>query len=547
METKNQNRDFEKEIDTARKGEGQSDTPEAPVDEIDIVPLDEDVDTEGGDTGFEEISDPFPDILLEPEDDDTSVTSSDTGVLLDASDSLDDNDVSEYIAKPTLTYDEVDTREKRTAFMRKFIEAYIEQHQLTDVQVADMVQDAKSIFGQLDRSISGMVPDAHFESLAIAESKDHLTHMDDLRIKSHGPANLDQLTGASTPEGEIPVLHGESATIAAITRIRGLRRLYLFNSGFFVDVRGLSTPELTAFFETVSSEKDILGRMCGGHYYLISDIYIKNKVIGLFEKSIVGSNVKGWKKEGVIRKLLSFQDYKVVVHGLSAMVFDKGIKHSLICTDPKCNKNINTVTLNLDRLRMEDFENVPQRCIELVMAGKPITPDGVKKYQKALGFTRKLTADKYTMDLQVPTIDNYLSYGNQLIGKIAASIQKEELDLTDPLTRVTYQVHLYKNVLPWIRRMELIRADGSVEAVIPKDGMYEILDPSYLEHTTFWRDTQQFIRDTKITHFCHPAQACQTCGTVAKGKDGEPAFIPVDVQTQFFCLSCRRLALTGRD
>lgn len=347
-------------------------------------------------------------------------------------------------------------------------------------------------------------------------------------------------TGKKSSDKEAKGLDGKMRVIA---RTRGLKKIYLLNSGFHVWIRPFELAELNEIFNSIDIESKEFGRILGGHFHLIADVFIKQKFMELFPRCIVNSNLKNYKKEGVLAKAIKFQDYDTLLWGCCSLLFKEGINIELVCVNPECKHIESELYIDLENTRLNNFDKVPTGVIDSVIKGEEITLEELYKLQDEFEFNKQYELHGEIYHFKVPSMAEYLNNGLALIAKIIAAVNGET-SIDDKKMQAQVTIYLYQTQLPWIDRIDFLNDDGEIDFfTIDKEVIATTIDTDREDKQDFYNELTKFVTDTKITHICYTAIKCPMCGKVPQNdlKD----YFPVDVQLLFFYLCCRLLQLAG--
>jgi len=150
----------------------------------------------------------------------------------------------------------------------------------------------------------------------------------------------------STTDGP-KVLSGDAALATVIARTKGVFRIPLYNSGFWISVKPPTLSELDSFIREVDTEFKEFGRVLGSHYHLIFNIYIKQKLMDLVSSNIINSNFDGFKSKSALMDAISLHDYDTIAWAFCTMMYSDGINIGVFCTNPECGYRDNSHYIDL--------------------------------------------------------------------------------------------------------------------------------------------------------------------------------------------------------
>ena len=349
---------------------------------------------------------------------------------------------------------------------------------------------------------------------------------------------------------------GHDAIIAIKARLGGIIRVNLLNSGFWVALRSPELSELQEIFSTIDFEAKNIGRIMGGHFALVTDMYLKRKFCELLIKKqiIFESNLKDIYKTGVFIRNLAYHDYDTLVHGVVMLMTKGGLRYRCIC--PKCgHDSIENLDIGACKFVNEDLWTDEVRTwwnTTVTSEGKLIihTEKDLAHYRndiirKTAEFENVIDnglGEKITMKLEIgePTMQKYFDVGSKLItelNKTIDNISTGEDDKAD-LVRSTLAVHNNQLMAPWVNSVQLINADGNVELrASDVDSILSYLD-DLSQHDKRLVDTlTKYIADSRFNWIGTHSIKCPSCGTRPSATMDN--FYPLEIQTIFFGLSSR--------
>ena len=353
-------------------------------------------------------------------------------------------------------------------------------------------------------------------------------------------------------------LAGDDAMLAIKSRLGGLIRIQLLNSGFWIAIRAPSLAELQELYASVDIEGRELGRIIGGHMCLCVDMFLKQKLIDLLftHKMIMRSNFAFKDKNEFIRNL-AYHDYDTILHAFVTLMSRHGFRVRLIC--PHCDTQ--SVETNMD-ISGAKFVNMnlmtePVRkwwATTHTPDGKPVvhTEEDLKKYRnEILNFHMVSTQVvnngvndvKVELDIIEPTYDRFFSVGQHLIDQLNSTINAiangEESRAN--LVKASLNVHGFQLIAPWVREMRLVNEAGEVEVrTVDPAVIVDYLDQLLQEDTTsMFTDLHEFVSKSKFNYFGSFSIKCPKCG--ATPESNLDNFYPLEIQTIFFGLFFRHL------
>lgn len=351
-------------------------------------------------------------------------------------------------------------------------------------------------------------------------------------------SNEDKRSKGTKNRGE---LTGSQAKLSTIAAIRGLKKVYLQNSGFYIVIRPFTLSELNAFYNTVDNDTNTLGYQLGGLMHVITDLFLKQKFLDLLPISVVSSNLNGWDDDNTLIENISLHDYETILWAMCSLMYkEEGVTIPMTCCSEDCTYQQSEVQVDLDKMKFNRKGVLTKEQKEFVMDDSPKSPDKVKEFRDQVeAFNKWVQYGDMQYHLQVPTLKEYLDCGNKLFGSITAYAE-ESHSTRDQKILNELLLHANKMHMAWVKEFVYGNPDEDGFRTKERDAIMESLDLDVHQDTTFLDDIQQFIRDSKISYFCYTSLECPVCG--AKPTQGTvDEFTVLDMQYLFFDLTCRKL------
>jgi hypothetical protein len=335
-------------------------------------------------------------------------------------------------------------------------------------------------------------------------------------------------------------LVGREALITTFAKTKGIKKVFLINSGFYIVMRSLTMEELHTVFTSADMDFKEYGMILGAPFYLAEDLLIKQKFIELLPTIIIDSNLVGWNKPGSLENNISIQDYDTLLWAACVLLYPNGISLDLVCTNKECHAITHDFKIDLHKCRYNVLDDIPKECIEQLISATAITSDQIDSYKTKLPNSNKqyvVGSERYF--LEVPSLLQYLSWGTELLAHIS-SIVKGKLDINDTNTYDVIIYNLYQMVAPWISKVEFLDEEGNMEVwTSDKMAIRNLLEISRTESSVLVDHLKEFIKDTKFTHIVYTTVDCPSCHK--KAEEAINDFLPIDVQRFFFFLAKHRL------
>ena len=346
-------------------------------------------------------------------------------------------------------------------------------------------------------------------------------------------------------------LTGATARAAVISRMKGMFRVQLYNSGFWLDLRPPTLIDLDGWMGSIDTEFKELGRVLGGHAHAVIDVYVKQKFFDILPQLVQRSNFDGYNDPVKLVANISFHDYDTLLWAMCCMIFRDGVGAGVYCTNPDCRFVDEHQYVDLRNICFLNTEIFNPRAMEWMTRGahagsKMLSEEDLKQYrEEILGFKKTVTIDdgQTVYELRVPTMKEFIDESSSMVSKMEKLLNGNH-DITSDIVSNQLTFHLYKMLTPWIRTLSLYDEAGNLQYQIPdREAIYDSLDVDHLEGSKTYEEITDFVRDTKISFYSSTTLKCPKCGKVADLKHDN--MYPLDMQYLFFCLSCHMLEQTG--
>jgi len=357
-------------------------------------------------------------------------------------------------------------------------------------------------------------------------------------------------------------LAGREAILAIKARLGGLVRVNLLNSGFWVAIRSPQLDELQEIFATIDFENKQIGRILGGHFALITDMYLKRKFVDILisKRLIIESNFKDIYKAGAFARNLAYHDYDTLLHAIVMLMTRGGLRYRCVC--PKCGAtSVETLDVGACKFVNEDLwttevanwwsnthdsEGHPIRHDEkaLVKYRTEILASNLE-YSQDIGKDPKGEEIKVNLTLREPTMQKFFEIGDKLIKNLNETIDhisSGDEDKAD-MVRASLSVHSYQLIAPWIDNLKLL-VNGNVDiTTADPEAILSHLDETVQKDERLFEALTDFIAKSRFNYIGTHQIRCSQCGL--RPTTSMENFYPLEIQTIFFGL-LSRLWLAGR-
>lgn len=344
-------------------------------------------------------------------------------------------------------------------------------------------------------------------------------------------------------------LKGNDAFLVMTALTGGMRRIALWNSGFYITLKSIPIALLNKFYREINGHDKEFGMQFGNFYYLFNDITIAAYVIEqLLPQVICGSTYTNWKTNELL-SAISYQDFHTILWAMGLMMHPEGVNINFVCGE--CG-NVHTEHADIGKLKLINTSLINEDMIRHFKSGK-ITNDKLKEYRKILNMdssielehTRGDSKRKWRINLQQCSLQDHLSVGRDYLADLQEQCYKNNAtEIAD------YNLYnRFRAFKPWIKSIEFIRFNGDQDQTFTfvNDGTEESDKSIYLALEEFRQyvgkefeeKMKDYILSTKISHICYYLPACPKCGT--EPKTGYHGYIPYDPLYAFFTLTLMKL------
>lgn len=456
-----------------------------------------------------------------------------------------DGDASSLIHDLIGCGDDIDTasdviseaREQNKKLSRDEIESNEELKELFDwaAQLRGALEDSET-FGNQEKLLLSMID-------ALNRHNIYLQRLD----KKLSIAKI-----TSDLSGKPRVYKGKEAIQLINNRYRGVYKIQLPNSGFWMKLIPMSPANMDAWLHEVDYNYKQLGRLIGGHFYLGFGVYLKQKLADLLNTGVVvDTNLANWKEGTTLVDNISIHDYDVLCWAFATMMHKNGITISTTCTNPDCKHHSTDQFVDLARCFYINPETLTKEAMEFLISGNGPgvirTKEQLKEYRTKLLKNRKFITFKGHDQLELvdPSLGDYIRTGMNILGKLAASVKDGKLDVTNEDIQRQTAFQLSSMFSPWVRSIVLKNEQDAVQAIIDDpDAIAYQLETIMSEKNDFVKQLEEFMTNSKASFFVYVNAKCPKCGRQPDLlKDN---LVTLDMEYVLFCLSYLKLGQIGQ-
>ncbi len=332
-------------------------------------------------------------------------------------------------------------------------------------------------------------------------------------------------------------LTGREAKLAVLARAKGLRKVHLLNSGFWVTIRPPRIAELSQWYADVSSESRDFGRLLGGHIFMFSDVLLRRKFMEVFPSLVIDSNLENWRAPDRLAKMISIQDFDTIVWACCTLIYKEAITVNVHCTNEDCQYVATNYRVDVDKIRFTNLDAIPEEAYsylskQLVSLDK-VSSAQIKQYHKLLGFNKDFVLGDVTYKLHVPSIYKFIECGSEFIKQIMESLKGVDTGFDGELEREV-RVNIAKTYLPWVSRIVTPDFETDDPEAIAAQMEMDVLSDRSLSDKML-----QYQYETKLSYFCYTMLQCPKCGKTPSAVLTD--YYPLDPTYLFFYLFSRQL------
>lgn len=338
-------------------------------------------------------------------------------------------------------------------------------------------------------------------------------------------------------------LSGESAILALTSLVHGVRKVYLYNSGFHIIVKPFDMEQLDTLMVMLGGEDDELGKTIGYYRFLYNDVYIKEKFLQLLANNVISCNVKGWKNNNHFLQLISYHDYVILLWAMCCSMFTDPVKVSTVCLS--CS-HVDDNEYDINKLCLLNNKVLTPMALEFLYEEKQgLTSDDLKTYRETMlsGYSFTNTFNHagfdWKIDMEVPMLVDHIVNGKKNIGAIVSSLNsKNSMKDKDVFNKTI--LRFQNNYTPWIKSITLKKDDATVFTTSDQSVFGKALDLiGYDDESSAAHDSiMDSLSDSSAAVIGSASLICKECGN-ALGKNG---YVAWDPEQLFFDLTSHTLS-----
>ena len=366
-------------------------------------------------------------------------------------------------------------------------------------------------------------------------SKDKLINQDipnELLVK-----NSKSTINPNSIKNKDKIVSGKQAKVLINAKIRGAKKIFLYNSGFYVTVRPLTNLEISEYTNTLRNENNEYGKIIGGHFYLYAGLAIKKFFAERLINIVEDSNLVGWKKGNILLDNLSFHDYRTILWACASLMYKDGVDFTKICSF--CGSK-ETIKMNLDKLYFTNFDPLKNSAYPYIIQKSSVTPEDIIEYKRRIEFpvSNEINIPNWKFILKVPSVNEYIYFAEMFMKELLEHVN--DLSNMEKVQEHVRFMHL-KQFAPWIKEIQSLNQDGDIDFKINDTAtIFDIISDCDAESNDFIKEIENYIQSTMLTYIAFPYMKCpnQECGKVPENIVN--GFVSYDIESAFFMMSVRK-------
>ena len=347
-------------------------------------------------------------------------------------------------------------------------------------------------------------------------------------------------------------ISGKRAVTAVLARTRGVYKVHLYNSGFWISIKPITMGQMDTWMESIDRDFKELGKIIGGQSQMVLDVFIKQKFMEILPDCIVESNLIDWQNPEVLNDAISFNDYETLMWAFSSIMYKDGIGIGVHCTNPDCLYRDDTQYIDLMHGLQINDKVLNPKAMKWLLEGCnnsiSRTLEEVKRYQTELisrDVVLEFSDQGMNLHLATPSMAKYLTYGAALIADLAATIHGE-LNYRSSNVYKQLAFNLYRMLAPWVSQIELLDDDNQPNSILEEvNDIAQALDYSFGNEVRLYERINEFIGKSRAVYFGTTMLECPKCHK--RPNFAEDHFIPWDMEHVFFGLCYQLLDQIARD
>lgn len=317
--------------------------------------------------------------------------------------------------------------------------------------------------------------------------------------------------------------------------INGIKKVFFYNSGFYVFIRPATQDELHEYYIECRATEFEFGYVFGQLNYIPIDIYVRKAGVKLFKKLITSSNLENWEEN--FEKCLSFPDFDVCLWAIASLMFQNGVSAEFICHNESC-RNVDKAKIDVAKMRFNDYTRLGKEALEFCASSTVKTPEMLANYHKNIlkDCEHIVLNDSWSLDIKCPSFIEEILDGEAYVAELADKIQTNSYADCTSYLRAKY----FRIFSPFIEKITYKDSNGKNIFFTNKESIPSTINALQLDPEIKLADAiVDFIKRTKISFIAYNYNRCPRCGAIPTS--AVRGLIPCDVQQSFFMLVVNQL------
>lgn len=317
--------------------------------------------------------------------------------------------------------------------------------------------------------------------------------------------------------------------------IGGLRKVHLYNSGFWVVVRPPLTSELHTYYTRCNQESLIYGRIFGQLSYLPADIEISRAGFDLFKSCIVNSNLENWNVDDVLERNISSDDENTCLWALASLMYPEGAEIEYVCSNDKCH-HIDRVTVDLAKIRYFDFSKLGAEALKYCHSTERRSDADIVNYKENILKSHQSyeISNEWSVVVGSPSMQDMLASKSNFVDDMTMTLNLDDFENIDSFVKARY----FKILSSWVSQVQYTNPSDGKKTYF-NYSLDKVVDALQLRYSNLPEIVITHMKKSKISYFCYSYNACPSCGSIPPSEI--EGLIPCDIQQSFFTLTTELL------
>lgn len=317
--------------------------------------------------------------------------------------------------------------------------------------------------------------------------------------------------------------------------IGGLRKVHLYNSGFWVVVRPPLTSELHTYYTRCNQESLAYGRIFGQLSYLPADIEISRAGFELFKSCIVNSNLDNWNVDDVLERNISSDDENTCLWALASLMYPEGAEIEYVCSNDKCH-HIDRVTVDLAKIRYFDFSKLGAEALKFCHSTERRSDSDISNYKENILKSHQSyeISNEWSVMVGSPSMQDMLTSKSNFVDDMTITLNLDDFENIDSFVKARY----FKILSAWVSQVQYTNPSDGKKTYF-NYALDKVVDALQLRYNNLPEIVINHMKKSKISYFCYSYNACPSCGSIPPSEI--EGLIPCDVQQSFFTLTTELL------